>query len=227
MDGPFSELEAQYNFTSNYSNESPEKAVNTFYLFSMIPQKLFVISIFGALFLAGMLLNGYVIVLYTKNKSMRQGFNQWVQLLMLHYREYTSSLSHPMHAFRYNFSSAVSDFLVIGFSLPITLSTFMYGTWNYGDKWCKASEFIINFTTSLSIFNLTALSLARSNGIIDPMKNFRRQQASFFTPAKIIAGIYFCLSNLFIEILRHETSFIDHCKIIKNAFIAINANLWQ
>jgi len=120
-----------------------------------------------------------------------------------------------MHECRYNLSMAVSDFLVTGFSVPITCVTFMYGAWTFGESWCTVYEFITDFTTGLSVFNFTALSVVRSNGVRDPMKHLRGQTPSSFTPARIIACKFFCLANLNVEEkMRKKPIYLTYLKLI-------------
>lgn len=82
-----------------------------------------------------------------------------------------------MLPFRYIFSLAIGDLLVILICVPLTLLVYITDRWPWdgelGEILCRGSEFAKDISIGVSIFTLVALASDRYTGIVNPLKKLQ------------------------------------------------------
>ncbi|XP_057381674.1 neuropeptide CCHamide-1 receptor-like [Daphnia carinata] len=131
------ELENKVNVSSNGYVDYSER-----------PETYIVPLLFGVVFLAGVIGNGCLIIIFCRHKSMRNLPNFYI------------------------FNLAVGDLLVLLCSVPFTATIYTFDSWPYGEFACKASEFAKDTSVGVSVFTLTALSLDRYTAVVKPVESF-------------------------------------------------------
>lgn len=106
---------------------------------------IFLIVLYGIIFLAGLLGNVFVIFVIIKFKSMRTLTNYFLVNL------------------------TVGDILVIFICIPVTLGSNIYKKWIYGEVLCKLAPFIQGSAVGVSVLSLLSISISRYFAIYKPL----------------------------------------------------------
>jgi hypothetical protein len=75
--------------------------------------------------------------------------------------------------FRYIFSLALADLLVITTCVPFTSILYTLESWPWGVVMCKVSETSKLISIGVSVFTLTALSAERYCAIVNPLRRLQ------------------------------------------------------
>lgn len=75
--------------------------------------------------------------------------------------------------FRYVFSLALADLLVIIICVPFTSIYYTVDYWPWSEAVCKLYEYTKEISLGVSIFTLTALSAERYSIIVDPLRRLQ------------------------------------------------------
>ncbi|GFG34895.1 hypothetical protein Cfor_07356, partial [Coptotermes formosanus] len=110
------------------------------------PETYIVPVLFALIFVVGVLGNGTLVLIFIRNRNMRNVPNTYI------------------------FSLALGDLLVIVTCVPFTSTVYTFESWPYGDLICKVSECMKDISIGVSVFTLTALSADRFFAIVDPMR---------------------------------------------------------
>ncbi|XP_044737859.1 neuropeptide CCHamide-1 receptor-like [Chrysoperla carnea] len=110
------------------------------------PETYIVPVIFFIIFVVGVLGNGTLVIVFIRNRAMRNAPNTYILCL------------------------ALGDLLVILTSVPFTSTVYTVDTWPFGLLVCKMSESAKDISIGVSVFTLTALSADRFFAIVDPLK---------------------------------------------------------
>lgn len=116
--------------------------------YNVRPETYVVPVIFFLIFVIGVLGNGTLVLIFIRNKHMRNVPNTYI------------------------FSLALADLLVIVTSVPFTSVIYTMESWPWGELICKLSEAAKDLSVAVSVFTLTALSADRFFAIVDPLKKF-------------------------------------------------------
>jgi hypothetical protein len=99
--------------------------------------------------------------------------------------------------FRYIFSLAFGDLLVILIAVPCAGLIFVYDRWPWdgeiGEIICRTSEFAKDVSIGVSIFTLVALAFDRYTGIVNPLKKLRARSKMVI----VIIGFIWVFAVLF------------------------------
>lgn len=136
-------LSAHVNQTSSYGDSEEfvpyEQRLETY----VVP------TLFGFIFLVGLLGNGTLILVFMRNKSMRSVPNIYIMSL------------------------SIGDFIVIVGTVPFISTIYVLDSWPYGVFLCKLSEFIRDVSISVTVLTLTVLSIDRYVAIAMPLLNHK------------------------------------------------------
>lgn len=105
--------------------------------------------VFAVIFVAGVLGNGTLVLIFVRHRNMRSGPNAYI------------------------LSLALGDLLVILTCVPITSTAYTMESWPFGVVVCKLSECAKDISVGVSVFTLTALSVERYRAISDPFGSSR------------------------------------------------------
>ena len=78
-----------------------------------------------------------------------------------------------LSGFRYIFSLALADLLVIITCVPFTSMLYTLESWPWGVVMCKVSETSRDISIGVSVFTLTALSAERYCAIVNPLRRLQ------------------------------------------------------
>lgn len=95
----------------------------------------------------------------------------------LNFRAYFLCVIIKFFSFRYIFSLALADLLVIVTCVPFTSIIYTVDSWPWGVLLCKINESVRDISIGVSVFTLTALSAERYCAIVNPL---RRLQVRLF-----------------------------------------------
>ncbi|XP_030754400.1 neuropeptide CCHamide-1 receptor-like [Sitophilus oryzae] len=123
-------------------------ATDDYIPYSERPETYFVPVLFFLIFVVGCLGNGTLVIIFLKNRTMRNVPNTYI------------------------FSLALADLLVIITSVPFTSIIYTVESYPWGALICKISETAKDISIGVSVFTLTALSADRFFAIVDPLKKF-------------------------------------------------------
>ncbi|XP_071439435.1 neuropeptide CCHamide-1 receptor-like [Hetaerina americana] len=110
------------------------------------PETYIVPILFALIFVVGVLGNGTLVLIFLRNRNMRNIPNTYI------------------------FSLALGDLLVILTCVPFTSTVYTVESWPYGELICKLSECAKDVSIGVSVFTLTALSAERYCAIVNPMR---------------------------------------------------------
>ncbi|KAG8230673.1 hypothetical protein J437_LFUL010487 [Ladona fulva] len=110
------------------------------------PETYIVPILFAAIFVVGVVGNGTLVLIFLRNRNMRNIPNTYI------------------------FSLALGDLLVILTCVPFTSTVYTVESWPYGELICKLSECVKDVSIGVSVFTLTALSAERYCAIVNPMR---------------------------------------------------------
>ncbi|XP_049855521.1 neuropeptide CCHamide-1 receptor-like [Schistocerca gregaria] len=114
--------------------------------YSERPETYVVPVLFALIFLAGVLGNGTLVVIFARHRTMRNAPNTYI------------------------ISLALGDLLVIVTCVPFTSIVYTLESWPWGTLVCKLSECAKDVSIGVSVFTLTALSAERYCAIVNPMR---------------------------------------------------------
>jgi hypothetical protein len=185
--------------------EFPENFHNGSYVdeqyvpYHLRPETYIVPVVFGIIFIAGVVGNGSLLMMFWRHKDMRSVPNTLI------------------------FNLALGDLLVLVVSVPFTSTIYTFESWPYGTFMCKFTEFAKDTSVGVSVFTLTALSADRYFAIVHPV----RKRVSGSRSKRMICSIVFIWilavglalpGALFSHIMTfdignttNETSFIQVC----------------
>ncbi|KAF2366956.1 G protein-coupled receptor rhodopsin-like [Trinorchestia longiramus] len=119
------------------------------YVVPIVFSVIFVVGIVGPLFVLifSPLLTGNVtlVIMFTRNKSLRSVPNTYI------------------------ISLALGDLLVLLFTVPFVSFIYVLESWPFGVVICKCSEFVREVSVGVTVFTLTALSADRYMAIVSPL----------------------------------------------------------
>lgn len=131
---------------ANASNESAPVPGRSLPLFVDRPEAYIVPILFVIIFIVGVVGNGTLIYIVTRNKNMRNTPNVYIVSL------------------------ASGDLLLLLVSVPFTATIYTLPEWRFGTAMCKLNEFLQTLSLGVSVFTLTALSADRFCAIVNPMR---------------------------------------------------------
>ncbi|XP_047106306.1 neuropeptide CCHamide-1 receptor-like [Schistocerca piceifrons] len=117
----------------------------TYLPYHLRPETYLVPIIFSLIFVAGVLGNGTLVLIFARHRNMRSAPNTYI------------------------LSLALGDLLVIITCVPFTGTVYTFESWPYGPVVCKVQEFTKDVSVGVSVFTLTALSADRFFAIVDPL----------------------------------------------------------
>ncbi|XP_066967833.1 neuropeptide CCHamide-1 receptor-like [Macrobrachium rosenbergii] len=110
------------------------------------PETYIVPVLFALIFIVGVIGNGTLIVIFIRNKTLRNVPNTYI------------------------ISLALGDLLVLFFTVPFILFIYTDNHWPYGTFECKFSEMVKDISVGVTVFTLTALSADRYFAIVSPVR---------------------------------------------------------
>ena len=109
------------------------------------PLNIFLITLYGIIFIVGLLGNFFVIFVIIRFKSMRTLTNYFLVNL------------------------TCGDILVILICIPVTLGSTVYKKWIYGEILCKLTPFVQGMAVGVSVLSLLFISISRYFAIYKPL----------------------------------------------------------
>ncbi|XP_026805202.1 neuropeptide CCHamide-1 receptor-like, partial [Rhopalosiphum maidis] len=131
---------------TNTSSANSTLSINDYYDYTERPETYIVPVLFAIIFVVGMIGNVTLVLIFVRNKQMRNVPNIYIINL------------------------ALGDLLVIVSCVPFTSTVYTFPTWPYGLAVCKVSETAKDVSIGVSVFTLTALSADRYFAIVNPMR---------------------------------------------------------
>ncbi|XP_045613254.1 neuropeptide CCHamide-1 receptor [Procambarus clarkii] len=114
--------------------------------YSQRPETYIVPLVFAVIFIVGVIGNGALIVIFVRNKNLRNVPNTYI------------------------ISLALGDLLVLFFTVPFVSTIYTIESWPYGTFECKFSEFVRDISVGVTVFTLTALAADRYLAIVSPVR---------------------------------------------------------
>ncbi|XP_046405979.1 neuropeptide CCHamide-2 receptor-like [Ischnura elegans] len=159
------------------------------------PETYIVPILFALIFVVGVLGNGTLVLIFVRNRNMRNIPNTYI------------------------FSLALGDLLVILTCVPFTSTVYTVESWPYGELICKLSECVKDVSIGVSVFTLTALSAERYCAIVNPM---RRHAGHLSTgPLTLISAIGIWVLALLFAMPAAVFSFIKPYDVAGNHSIEV------
>ena len=161
------------NVTSDvYSNVSNNCSVNCsqvaidFSVFAEAERLISIVvpTVFGVIFLLGLLGNTLVILVVAFDKNMRNTTN--ILILML----------------------AVADLLFIVFCVPFTAASYATPVWPFGSVWCKVVKYLIYVCAYASVYTLVLMSLDRYLAVVHAIRSLSIR--TVFNTWLAVAGVW-------------------------------------
>lgn len=78
-----------------------------------------------------------------------------------------------LYAYRYIFSLALADLLVIVICVPLASLLYTVESWPWGSALCRITECAKDISIGVSVFTLTALSAERYCAIVNPLRKLQ------------------------------------------------------
>lgn len=119
----------------------------------------------------------------------------------VYYMVLLSKYTYIYICYRYIFSLALADLLVIITCVPFTSILYTVESWPWGVVVCKVSETAKDISIGVSVFTLTALSAERYCAIVNPL---RRLQVGINHPPKKLPKIIHQLNKFLYYIHTHQ-----------------------
>lgn len=149
--------------------------------------------VFAIIFLAGVIGNGTLVLIFLRHRAMRNVPNTYI------------------------LSLALGDLLVILTCVPFTSTLYTIESWPYGEMICKLSEATKDVSIGVSVFTLTALSAERYCAIVDPIRRHLSTKAmtvvtavAIWLVSSILALPAIIFSNVREAVLENNAT-IDYC----------------
>ncbi|XP_022188986.2 neuropeptide CCHamide-1 receptor [Nilaparvata lugens] len=158
--------------------------------YSQRPETYIVPVIFAVIFFVGVLGNGTLILIFARNRAMRNVPNTYI------------------------FSLALGDLLVIVSCVPFTSTLYTVESWPWGEAICKLSEMAKDVSIGVSVFTLTVLSAERYFAIVKPL---RRHVSS--KPFTIATAIFIWIVSCLLALPAVINSTIQHEIVSKDKVI--------
>ncbi|XP_071525984.1 neuropeptide CCHamide-1 receptor-like [Panulirus ornatus] len=134
-------------FPSNITDDASDgNATNGYVPYYQRPETYIVPLLFALIFIVGVIGNGTLIVIFVRNKTLRNVPNTYI------------------------ISLALGDLLVLFFTVPFVSTIYTIDSWPYGTFECKFSEFVRDISVGVTVFTLTALSADRYLAIVSPVR---------------------------------------------------------
>jgi bombesin receptor subtype-3 len=131
-------------FSENSHNDSYVE--EQYVPYHLRPETYIVPVVFGIIFIAGVVGNGSLLMMFCRNKDMRSVPNTLI------------------------FNLALGDLLVLLVSVPFTATIYTFESWPYGAFMCKFTEFAKDTSVGVSVFTLVALSADRYFAIVHSVR---------------------------------------------------------
>lgn len=168
--------------TSN-PNESLNVTVASYIPYNQRIETYVVPVLFALIFIVGILGNGTLVIIFARNKNLRNVPNTYIINL------------------------AMGDILVLMISLPFTSTIYTIESWPYGELICKLSDFVKETSIGVSVFTLTALSVDRYFAIVAPM---RHHMGSFAGQGTIIVAVAIWILSVVLACPTAILSYVRH-----------------
>lgn len=133
-------------FPDNSHNDSGSYVEEKYVPYHLRPETYIVPVVFGIIFIAGVVGNGSLLMMFCRHKDMRSAPNMLI------------------------FNLALGDLLVLLVSVPFTGTIYTFESWPYGTFMCKFTEFARDTSVGVSVFSLTALSADRYFAIVHSVR---------------------------------------------------------
>ncbi|KAG7153907.1 neuropeptide CCHamide-1 receptor-like [Homarus americanus] len=134
------------NVTNDGIYENDTNVTTGYVPYPQRPETYIVPMLFAIIFIVGVIGNGALIVIFARNKTLRNVPNTYI------------------------ISLALGDLLVLFFTVPFVSTIYTIESWPYGGFECKFSEFVRDISVGVTVFTLTALSADRYMAIVSPVK---------------------------------------------------------
>ncbi|XP_042885591.1 neuropeptide CCHamide-1 receptor-like [Penaeus japonicus] len=128
------------------------------------PETYVVPVLFALIFIIGIIGNGTLIVIFAKNKTLRNVPNTYI------------------------ISLALGDLLLLFSTVPLVSTIYTIDSWPYGTFECKLSDMVREISVGVTVFNLTALSADRYLAIVSPIR--KAVGAAGATTVRVAVGIW-------------------------------------
>ncbi|XP_071439436.1 neuropeptide CCHamide-1 receptor-like [Hetaerina americana] len=159
------------------------------------PETYIVPILFALIFVVGVLGNGTLVLIFLRNRNMRNIPNTYI------------------------LSLALGDLLVILTCVPFTSTVYTVESWPYGELICKLSECVKDVSIGVSVFTLTALSAERYCAIVNPM---RRHVGRLSTgPLTLMSAIGIWILALIFAMPAAIFSYIETHSVVGNRSIEV------
>ena len=133
-------------FPENSPNDNSSYVEEQYVSYNLRPETFIVPVVFGIIFIAGVVGNGSLLMMFCRHKDMRSAPNMLI------------------------FNLALGDLLVLLVSVPFTGTIYTFESWPYGTFMCKFTEFARDTSVGVSVFSLTALSADRYFAIVHSVR---------------------------------------------------------
>ncbi|XP_026471568.1 neuropeptide CCHamide-1 receptor [Ctenocephalides felis] len=132
--------------------------------FSERPETYIVPVVFALIFVAGVLGNGTLVIVFLRHRAMRNIPNTYI------------------------LSLALADLLVIVSTVPFTSMTYTMESWPWGEAVCRISECAKDISIGVSVFTLTALSADRYCAIVNPLRKLHAAGGGRYSTKSTVAA---------------------------------------
>ncbi|ESO84146.1 hypothetical protein LOTGIDRAFT_108200 [Lottia gigantea] len=137
-------------------------------------------TIFGVIFLLGLVGNIVVILVVIGDKHMRNTTN----ILIL--------------------NLAIADLFFIVFCVPFTASGYAIPFWPFGNIWCKVVQYMINVCAYASVYTLVLMSLDRYLAVVHAIRSMRYRTERNTSIAVILTWVVISVCNIPLLLMYEE-----------------------
>ncbi|KAK6170565.1 hypothetical protein SNE40_018930 [Patella caerulea] len=153
-------------------------------------------TIFGVIFLLGLVGNIVVILVVIGDKHMRNTTN----ILIL--------------------NLAIADLFFIVFCVPFTASGYAMTVWPFGNIWCKVVQYMMYVCAYASVYTLVLMSLDRYLAVVHAIRSMRYRTERNTSLAVIITWVVILLCNIPILFIYEEYQY-EHFKENRSACLNV------
>ncbi|XP_064648828.1 galanin receptor type 1-like [Lineus longissimus] len=149
----------------------------------VLPEAYAIPSIFGFIFVVGLVGNSFVVYVVLRNGAMKTVTNLYLVNL------------------------AVADLLFLVFCVPFTAWLYVLPNWIFGEPMCKLTSYLMVVTMAVSILTLTAMGLERYYAIVHPVRSrvYRTIETTLWVLGSIwVASFLVLLPILFVTQVRQH-----------------------